>query len=66
VEPEAVVASFVARNDFHALLRFSGNARPDPLAQIQEFLPIAGLQREATDLVRQGRVDGNNPTFLAG
>src|SRR5215475_5132671 len=65
VEPEAVVASFVARNDFHALLRFSGNARPDPLAQIQEFLAIAGLQREATDLVRQGRVDGNNPTFLA-
>src|SRR6202022_736999 len=34
VEPEAVVASFVARNDFHGLLHFSGNSRPDPLAQI--------------------------------
>jgi hypothetical protein len=66
VEPEAVVASFIARDDLHALLRFSGNSRPDPLAQIQELLPIAGLQRVATDLVRQRRVDGNNPTFLAG
>src|SRR6516225_7273004 len=65
VEPEAVVASFVARNYLHALFRFSGNSRPDPLAQIQQLLSITGLQRVATDLVRQGRVDGNNPTFLA-
>src|SRR5262249_27991612 len=64
VKPEAIVASFVARNDLHALLGFSGNSRPDPLAQIQQLLAITRLQRVATDLVRQGRVDGNNPTFL--
>src|SRR3984893_13921314 len=65
VEPEPVVARLVARNDFHGLLHFSGNSRPNPLAQIQEPLPITGLQRVATDLVRQGCVDCNNPTFLA-
>src|ERR1700726_3634328 len=65
VEPEPVVARLVARNDFHGLLHFSGNSRPNPLAQIQEPLPITGLQRIATDLVRQGCVDCNNPTFLA-
>jgi hypothetical protein len=65
VEPEAVVARFLAGNHFHALPRFSGNPRPDPLAQIQEPLPVTGLQRLAADLVRQGRVHGNNPTLLA-
>src|SRR6476659_4349642 len=65
VEPEAVVAGLVTRNHFHALLRFFGNARPDPLAKIQELLPITGLQRVATDLVRQRRVDRDNPTLLA-
>lgn len=47
----------VARNHFHALPGFSGNVRPDTLAQIQEFLPITGLRRVATDLVRQRRDD---------
>src|SRR6476661_2003282 len=65
VEPEAVVAGLVTRNHFHALRRFFGNARPDPLAKIQELLPITGLQRVATDLVRQRRVDRDNPTLLA-
>src|SRR6476646_2452696 len=65
VEPEAVVAGLVTRNHFHALLRFFGNARPDPLAKIQELLPITGLQRVATDLVRQRRVDRDNPPLLA-
>jgi hypothetical protein len=65
VASEAVVARFVAGNDFHAPPRFSGNPRPDPLAQIQEPLPVAGLQRVAADLVRPGRVHGNNPTLLA-
>src|SRR6516162_3809733 len=65
VEPEPVVARFVAGHDFHALHRCSGNARPDLLAQIQQPLPITGLQRVAADLVRQRRVDSNNPTLLA-
>jgi hypothetical protein len=65
VEPEAVIARFVARNHIHAFLQFSGNARPNPLAQLQKLLPIAGLQRVATNLVRQGCVDCDNPTFLA-
>jgi hypothetical protein len=65
MKPEAVIARFVARNDLHTPLRFSGNSRSDPLAQVQKLLPIAGLQCVATDFVRQGRVDGNNPTFLA-
>ena len=51
MEPEAVVAGFVARNDFHTLLRFSGNSRPDPFAQIQELFPVTSLKRVATDLV---------------
>src|ERR1700739_3386232 len=58
-------ASYPAIISFHGLLHFSGNSRPNPLAQIQEPLPITGLQRVATDLVRQGCVDCNNPTFLA-
>src|SRR6516164_4003485 len=34
VKPEAVVARFVARNQFHVFLQFSGDPRPDPLAQL--------------------------------
>jgi hypothetical protein len=54
VEPEAVIARFVARNHIHAFPQFSSNARPNPLAELQKLLPIAGLQRVATNLVRQG------------
>src|SRR5215469_5298321 len=53
VEPEAVIARFVATNHIHAFLQFSSNARPNPLAQLQKLLPIAGLQRVAANLVRQ-------------
>jgi hypothetical protein len=54
VEPEAVIARFVERNHIHAFLQFSSNARPNPLD---------GLQRVATNLVRQGCVGRDNPTF---
>src|SRR5215470_15216254 len=64
MEPEAVVARFVARNDFHTLLRFPGNSRPDPFAQIQELLPVTSLQRVATDLVRQKRLTATIQLFL--
>src|SRR5215467_3249988 len=65
VEPEAVIARFVATNHIHAFLQFSSNARPNPLAQLQKLLPIAGFQRVAANLVRQRCVDCDNPTFLA-
>jgi hypothetical protein len=45
VEPEAVIARFVARNHIHAFIQFSSNTHPNPLAELQELLPIAGLQR---------------------
>jgi hypothetical protein len=41
VEPEAVVARFVARNHIHVFLQFSSNARPNPIAQLHKLLPIS-------------------------
>jgi hypothetical protein len=52
VEPEAVIARFVARDHFHALRRqFSSDSRLDPRDQLQKTFPITRLQRVATDLV---------------
>jgi len=64
VQPEIVVARLIARNQFYVFLRFSGNSRPDPLAQIQEFPPIAGHQRVAANLIRQGCLTATMQLFL--
>ena len=44
---------------------FQGGALERYVDEFQKLLPIAGLQRVAANLVRQGCVDCGNPTFLA-
>ena len=65
VQPEAVIAGLVARDDFDPPPHLPADTHRYPLHQRYQFLPVAGFHRVAADPVGQRRVHRHDPIRLA-